>query len=142
MAAGRREVSLDELPERELGQYGAEAESAVRDTLELLEARDREALLKEAKPNQFTVRVEDGVCWLNILSDSMALLPEAAADQEIVLQAISRTFLALESVQELRLLVDGTETDFFGQVHMAPYSVLPAGPAVGLEDAGPSPYPS
>lgn len=43
-AAGRREVSLDELPERELGQYGAEAESAVRDTLELLEARDREAL--------------------------------------------------------------------------------------------------
>ncbi len=129
----QRELELYE------GQTLAEALAAALE--EGPQDRGRSAVL----PAGFTirsVRVEDGVCWLNILSDSMALLPEAAADQEIVLQAISRTFLALESVQELRLLVDGTETDFFGQVHMAPYSVLPAGPAVGLEDAGPSPYPS
>lgn len=42
--AGRREVSLDELPEGALGCGEGAEESAVRDTLELLEARDREVL--------------------------------------------------------------------------------------------------
>lgn len=42
--AGRREVSLDELPEGALRLDGGGAESAVRDTMELLDRRDREIL--------------------------------------------------------------------------------------------------
>lgn len=45
-AAGRREVSLDALPERALpvGRYGVAEGSAVRDALEQLDRRDREML--------------------------------------------------------------------------------------------------
>ena len=42
--AGVREVSLDEVPELSDSRYGAAENSAVRDTLELLEQRDREVL--------------------------------------------------------------------------------------------------
>lgn len=82
--------------------------------------RDRNPIF----PQGFAIRSawqEEGICWLSIPAESMALLPEDTQAQETILQAISWSYFSLDSVRELRILVDGMEVERFGQVPLEPY---------------------
>ena len=91
--------------------------------------RDRDAIF----PQGFAIRSawqEEGICWLSIPAESIALLPESVQAQETILQAISWSYFSLDSVRELRILVDGNEIEIFGQVPLESYRYR-AEPAAG-----------
>ena len=99
--------------------------------------RDRNAVF----PQGFAIRSawqEEGICWLSIPAESMALLPESVQAQEMMVQAISWSYFSLDTVRELRVLVDGLETEYFGQVPLAPYRLRaePAAAETGAETPG------
>ena len=88
--------------ERLLNQY--EGESAAQVVLEALLGGPEDEDLLPLLPEGFvgmTARMEDGVCHLNIPSESMALLAEEA------LQAIGQSLLSVEGIREVLLYVDG-----------------------------------
>ena len=104
---------------RELELY--EGQTLVEAVAEALEEGPREKNRYPVLPEDFTIRtvwVEEGTCWLGLTSESMAALPEAEEDQELVLEAICRAFFSLDTVEELRVLVDGSEVDHFGRLSL------------------------
>ena len=112
---------------RELELY--EGQTLVEGVADALEEGPRERGHSPILPEGFTLRtvwLEEGVCFLSVSGESMAALPEEPEAQRRILEAVSRSFLALEPVEELRFLVDGEETDLFGQIPTADYSRRPA----------------
>jgi len=107
---------------RELSLYeGKTLVEAVADALvEGPQDRGRQAVL----PAGFVFRsvwLEDSACCINLPRNSLALLPETAAEQQRLLEAVSRTFLAIDTVEELRFLVDGSEVNVIGVIPVADY---------------------
>ena len=107
---------------RELELY--EGQTLVEAVADALKEGPREKDRYPVLPEDFAIRtvwVEEGTCWLGITDDSMAALPGSAEEQRQILEAISRSFLALDTVEELRILVEGNEVDHFGQIPMEDY---------------------
>ena len=106
-------VAEERLLEVYEGQFAAE-----NLVLELLAGpEDRELL--PVFPADFpinSVRVENGVCHVNIPAASMELLPEDEAVQRLMLQSLVESLHSLDTVQTVRLLVDGEELELFGAV--------------------------
>lgn len=100
------------------------AENLVLELLKGPESRELIALL----PEEFlinSVRVESGVCYVNLPEASLALLPEDEASQRLMLQSLASSLYSLESVQTLRLLVDGEEPVLFGMVPVEEIAARP-----------------
>lgn len=94
------------------------AENLVLELLKGPESRELFALL----PEEFqinSVRVESGVCHVNLPAASLALLPEDEAAQRLMLRSLANSLYSLETVESLRLLADGEELEFFGLVPVA-----------------------
>lgn len=90
--------------------------------------QDRE--LTRAVPEDFQinfVRVENGVCTLNISQASLAALPEEERSQQLILWALADSLYSMETVEELRLLADGEELLFFGMIPTETVAVRPKG---------------
>lgn len=78
---------------------------------------DRELL--PALPENFVVnaiRVESGVCYLNLSAASLAALPEDEASQRRILRSLADSLYSIKTIRELRLLADGKELVRFGSI--------------------------
>ena len=102
------------------------AETLVAALLEGPESRD----LFRAIPEGFAVnyvRVENGVCYVSLPAASLAMLPEDEETQRMILWSLADSLYTLDSIEEIRLLADGEELEFFGAVPVADISVRPQG---------------
>ena len=82
-------------------------------------------------PEDFTVnyvRVDSGVCYVSLSAASLAALPEDAQTQQAILWTLAESLYAsIDSIEELRLLVDGEALELFGQVPVDSVAVRPKG---------------
>lgn len=74
-----------------------------------------------------SVRVDDGVCYVNISAESLAALPEDEAEQKLILWSLSDSLYSIETINELRFLSDGEELTYFGSVPLDTVAVRPQG---------------
>ena len=112
--------------ERTLELYEGQsvAESLMAALLEGPRDDDLTALL----PESFAINgvwVEGRTCYLSLSARAVERLPEAPEEQERILASIAGSIYSMEGVDELRLLVDGQESETFGQVPAAPYTFRP-----------------
>ena len=74
--------------------------------------------LQSALPEGFKVRkvwAEEGVCYVSLSSALLEGRPDPAA-LTLAIDALERSLLSLESVEEVRFLVDGEFADAYGPV--------------------------
>lgn len=109
--------------ERKLDLY--EGDTQVGVVLRALENGPETKELQPVLPEGFRVRsawLEESVCYVNLSGHLLESLPEDAA-LEPVLEALGRSFCALDAVTETRFLVDGEYADDYGGISIAnPYT--------------------
>ena len=109
--------------ERKLDLY--EGDTQVGVVLRALENGPESKDLLPVLPEGFRVRsawLEERVCYVNLSAHLLESLPEDAA-LEPMLEALGRSFCALDAVTETRFLVDGEYADDYGGISIAsPYT--------------------
>ena len=109
--------------ERALELY--EGDTQVGAVVRALENGPEEDSLSAVMPENFRVRSvwqEEDVCYVNLSSAQLEDLPETDALSTALL-SLQRSLCSLESVQEVRFLVDGEFARSYGPVNIArPYS--------------------
>lgn len=86
--------------------------------------------LTKVIPDDFminSVRVDEGICYVNISAESLAALPEDEATQRLILWSLSDSLYSIETIQGLRFLSNGEELAYFGQVPVETVAVRPQG---------------
>ena len=79
-------------------------------------------------PEQFTIssiKVEDGVCRINLPGSSLSALPEDEAEQRLILLSLTESLYSLDSIQEVRFSADGVEIQKFGSIPLADFAMRP-----------------
>ena len=102
------------------------AETLVASLLEGPENRD----LLRTIPEGFAVnyiRVDNGVCYVSLPAASLELLPEEAQVQRMILWSLAESLYSVDSIEEIRLLVDGEALEFFGQIPVESIAVRAQG---------------
>lgn len=91
--------------------------------------RDRELI--RVIPEGFTVnyvRVDSGVCFVSLPAASLAALPDDVHVQQWILWSLAESlYSSIDTIEEIRLLVDGEALELFGQVPVESVSVRPQG---------------
>ena len=90
--------------------------------------RSRE--LSRVLPEDFqvnSVRVENGVCYVNLPSAALEALPQDEDLQRKMLWSLTDSLYSIDSIEELRLLADGEELSNFGLVPLDSALVRPKG---------------
>ena len=64
-----------------------------------------------------SVWLEEDLCYVNLSSATLELLPEDAA-LGTALEALRRSLRSLETVEEIRFLVDGEFADYYGSTRL------------------------
>lgn len=64
----------------------------------------------------YSVRVDNSICTLNLVADSLSSLPEDPAEQELILRSIAKSLYSIKAIQEIRILADGEVLSLFGAV--------------------------
>lgn len=91
------------------------SENLVTALLEGPESRE----LQRVIPPGFVVnaiRVDGGICYMNLSSESLLLLPEDEDAQRLILQSLARSLYSVRTIRGLRLLADGKELTKFGVI--------------------------
>ena len=65
------------------------------------------------------VRAENGVCYLNLSSDSARALPSTAFMQRQIVIGMARSLCSVRNIREVQILVDGEWQEMFGQVNIS-----------------------
>lgn len=102
------------------------AENLVAALLEGPQSRELTAVI----PGDFTVnsiRVDSGVCYVNLSSASLASLPEDEDQQRLILWSLSDSLYSIDTVEELRLLADGEALERFGSIPVESVATKPKG---------------
>ena len=102
------------------------AENLVLKLLEGPESRE----LKTVIPEGFgiiSVKVENGVCYVNLPAAALGALPEEVDQQQLILWTLADSLYSLETIEELKFLADGAELKSFGGVSVSAVAVRPAG---------------
>jgi len=102
------------------------AENLVAALLEGPQSQDLSPVIPEGFQINL-VRVENGICYVNIAAASLDLLPPDEARQRMILWSLADSLYSLASVDELRLLADGKELTQFGSVPVQEAAVKPKG---------------
>ena len=113
---------------RTLDLYEGETQSAV--LLAALLAGPRDPGLVSVIPKDFTVisiKVEDGVCFIHFPSASLQLLPEDEAQQNLILWSLAESLYSLSYIDEIRMLADGEELEYFGAIPVDSIAQRPQG---------------
>ena len=100
------------------------AESLASALLEGPENRDLSRVIPEGFSFNY-VRVDSGVCYVSLPAAALELLPEDGERQALILQSLARSLYSMETVEELRLLVDGEELELFGQIPVESAALRP-----------------
>ncbi|MDE7242441.1 MAG: GerMN domain-containing protein, partial [Oscillospiraceae bacterium] len=102
------------------------AESVIAALLEGPHNKD----LRRALPEDFQVnfvRMENGVCYVNLPAASLEALPPDEDLQRKMLWSLTDSLYSIESIEELRLLADGGELTSFGMIPLDSALVRPKG---------------
>lgn len=102
------------------------AESLVAALLEGPQNRELSRIIPEGFQINF-VRVENGICTLNISAASLEALPGDERRQQLILWSLADSLYSVESVEGLRLLADGEELNSFGDIPVESVAVRPEG---------------
>lgn len=100
------------------------AESVMAALLEGPRSRELTRLLPEDFQVNF-VRMENGICYVNLSAASLEALPPDEELQRKMLWSLTDSLYSIASIEELRLLSDGQELSSFG---MIPLDSAPARP--------------
>jgi germination protein M len=98
-----------------------EGDTQVSAVVKALESGPVEKGLVTAMPEGFRTRavwLEDRVCYVNLSSHLAELLPEDV-QIDVTLQALAGSLCSLDSVVEVRFLVDGEYADYYGTAYIA-----------------------
>lgn len=107
--------------ERTLEIY--EGDTQVGVVARALENGPADSALSPVFPENFRPRsvwLEEDVCYVNLSSAMLELLPENAA-MGTALESLRRSLRSLEAVEEICFLVDGEFTDYYGSTRLASY---------------------
>lgn len=74
-----------------------------------------------------TVRVEDGVCYVNLPALSLEGLPEEEQLQQQILWSLADSLYSIETIDSIRFLTDGQELTRFGAVPVESVAKRPQG---------------
>lgn len=113
---------------RTLDIYEGETQSGV--LIAALLAGPKDSDLKRIIPESFvvsSVKVEDGICRINIPSSSLLTLPSDEEAQHLILWSLAESLYSLEYIREIRLMTDGEELDRFGSVPVSSIAERPQG---------------
>ena len=102
------------------------AENLVAALLEGPQNRELSRVLPEDFQVNF-VRMENGVCYVNIPASSLETLPEDEEQQRMMLWSLADSLYSIGSVEELRLLADGEELTAFGMIPVESVASRPQG---------------
>lgn len=94
--------------ERMLTVY--EGESSAGAVMEALQAGPTREGLRPLLPQGFqvlTVKVENGVCYLNLSSEVKNLLPESEEEQELLIRGITDSLYSVKGIRRVQILMDG-----------------------------------
>lgn len=97
------------------------AELLVLELLKGPESRELTAVLPEGFFVN-SVRVESGVCYVNLPAAALELLPEDEAGQRLMLRSLAESLYSLDTVESLRLSADGEELESFGSIPLSEVS--------------------
>lgn len=73
-------------------------------------------------PGHFTIssiKVEDGICRINLPASSLASLPDDDQSQQMILYSLTQSLYSLDSIREIRFSADGVEIQKFGQIPLS-----------------------
>ena len=113
---------------RTLDIYEGETQSAV--LIGALLAGPKDGDLMRIIPDDFSVgsvKTEDGICWIHLLPQTILTLPEDEYTQNLILWTLAESLYSLEYIDEIRLLVEGEELEYFGNVPVSSIGVRPQG---------------
>ena len=95
-------------------------------TARALELGPENRSLRLVQPEEFQVKsvwLEEDVCYVNLSSSQLETLPEET-DMPMILQALALSLCSLDTVSEVRFLVDGDFAAEYGGASIAdPYIV-------------------
>lgn len=74
-----------------------------------------------------SIRVDEGICYVNISQESLATLPQEEASQRLILWSLADSLYSVETINELRLVSNGEELTHFGLVPVDTVAVRPQG---------------
>ena len=125
-------------PDRESGELMAESrrlqlyegQSTAQVVLEALLAGPEDAHLAAVLPENtrvLSVRVDEGICYVNISQESLASLPQEESGQRLILWSLADSLYSVETINELRLVSNGEELTHFGLVPVDTVAVRPQG---------------
>lgn len=113
---------------RTLDVYEGESQSAVLITALL--AGPKDSGLMRIIPESFaisSVKVENGICRINIPASSLMSLPSDENTQHLILWSLAESLYSLEHIQEIRLMTEGKELEYFGSVAVSSITTRPQG---------------
>lgn len=102
------------------------AETLVAALLEGPESRE----LIRVIPEGFTVnyvRVDNNICYVSLPAASLEMLPVDEQVQRLILWSLTESLYSIESIEEIRLLADGEELEYFGVVPVSDATIRPQG---------------
>lgn len=105
--------------ERKLELY--EGDTQVDAVVQAMENGPENKELTSALPEGFRTRavwLEEDVCYVNLSSHLLELLPENAR-LNVALEALSKALCSLDTVTETRFLVDGEYANYYGSAYIA-----------------------
>lgn len=97
-----------------------EGDTQVAAVMKALRGKPENTAWRSAIPENFeigSVWMEEETCYVNLLSERLPEVPDAE-QLELLLQAAERSLSTLESVKEVRFLVDGELTNYYGSVYI------------------------
>ena len=74
-----------------------------------------------------SIKVEDGICIIQIPVPVLQNLPEDEYTQNLILWSLAESLYSLEYIHEIRLLTDGEDLEYFGSVPVSSIATRPQG---------------
>ncbi len=109
--------------ERMLTVY--EGESSAGAVIEALQAGPMQEGLRPLLPEGFqvlAVKVENGVCSLNLSSEVKKVLPPGEEEQQLLVQGIAKSLYSVKDIRRIQILVDGELQHSLGLVDVSELS--------------------
>ncbi len=106
--------------ERMLTVY--EGESSAGAVMEALQIGPKTEGLRPLLPEGFqllTVKVEDGVCHLNLSSEVKKLLPSDEEEQRLLVQGITDSLYSVKGIRQVQILMDGELQHSLGMIDVS-----------------------
>ncbi len=115
--------------ERQLDLY--EGQTLAESLISALLEGPRDRALSPLIPEDFEVnaiRVENRICYLSISHSALETLPADREEQEKILLSIGQSIYSMDTVDEIYILADGEELEYFGEVPMDLIRIRPEEP--------------